>query len=493
MTSIDAQPAPVNDNPYLSGNYAPVDREITAFDLSVTGTVPDHLDGRFLRIGPNPIGPTDPARYEWFSGAGMVHGLRIGDGRAQWYRNRWVRSADVARRLNKPWPGGPSRGGFDFAANTNVLRHAGRLLALVEEGGRPYELSEELETLGASDFCGTLRGGYSGHPKRDPITGELHAIAYNPLWGNKVRYTVTGTDGRVRRTVDIPLQRNIMVHDFSLTENYVIIYDLPVTLDLAALSGSRGAQRIGSMLTPLLTRRAVPTALTAAMAHSSNTRQPDIGLPYRWNPDHDARLVVLPREGTAADARSFSIPPCFVYHTLNAHDDGEKIVLELARLPKAFDRSTAPISGGSTLERWTVDLSRGSVDQLVIDDRPQEFPRLDERLVGRTHRYGYTVGFARDGAPAPVPEVLMKHDRVRSTAETVDFGAGREPSEFVFVPSAADAAEDDGVLMGFVYDHATDRSDLIMLDAQTLQHRAAVHLPARVPNGFHGNWLPAER
>jgi hypothetical protein len=194
-----ATPARETANPYLNGNYAPVRKEITAVDLDVTGTIPEHLDGRYLRIGPNPIDDPDPSTYHWFVGTGMAHGLRLRDGRAHWYRNRWVRSADVAHKLGEKWPSGPRFGGVDFAANTNIIGHAGKTFAIAEIGVRPYELTDELETVGPSDFCGTLFGGYTAHPKRDPATGELHAVSYNPMRGNVVQYTVTGVDGTVRR------------------------------------------------------------------------------------------------------------------------------------------------------------------------------------------------------------------------------------------------------------------------------------------------------
>ncbi len=127
-----AAPVRESDHPYLSGNYAPVSEEISAVDLDVSGSIPDYLDGRYLRIGPNPMGDPDPARYHWFLGAGMAHGLRLRDGKAHWYRNRWVRSADVSRKLGEPWPGGPTYGGFDFASNTNIIGHAGKTFAIAE-------------------------------------------------------------------------------------------------------------------------------------------------------------------------------------------------------------------------------------------------------------------------------------------------------------------------------------------------------------------------
>src|SRR6202451_2435345 len=137
--------------PFLQGSFAPVTDEITAFDLPVTGQIPASLSGRYLRNGPNPLGLEDP-NYHWFTGAGMVHGVRLRDGRAEWYRNRWVRSQQVAKTLGEAWPSGPVHDGMDFAANTHIIAHAGRLLATVEAGSLPYELTSELGTVGPCDF-----------------------------------------------------------------------------------------------------------------------------------------------------------------------------------------------------------------------------------------------------------------------------------------------------------------------------------------------------
>src|SRR5215218_1936093 len=269
-----AAPVRESDHPYLSGNYAPVSEEVSAVDLDVTGSIPDYLDGRYLRIGPNPMGVQDPARYHWFLGAGMAHGLRLRDGKAHWYRNRWVRSVDVSHRLNEPWPGGPSYGGFDFAANTNIIGHAGKTFAIAESGARPYELTDELDTVGASDFCGTLFGGYTAHPKRDPGTGELHAVSYNPMHGNIVQYTVTGVNGKVRRTVDIRLRAQTMMHDFSLTEKYVVLYDLPVALDLGTSLRTKPAKAVAGMLTRLAERHATPDFVLRSIMRGSERSGP---------------------------------------------------------------------------------------------------------------------------------------------------------------------------------------------------------------------------
>ena len=390
-----AAPVRETENPYLNGNFAPVREEITALDLDVTGAIPEYLDGRYLRIGPNPIGDPDPARYHWFLGSGMAHGLRMRDGKAHWYRNRWVRSADVARKLGETWRGGPTNGGFDFAANTNIIGQGGRTLAIVEAGARPYELTDELETVGPSDFCGTLFGGYTAHPKRDPATGELHAVSYNPFRGNIVQYTVTGVDGKVRRTVDIRLRAQTMMHDFSLTEKYVVLYDLPVALDFGSNVHSRRAKTVATLLTRFAERHAAPDFfLRAAMRGSARGGSSPSGMPYRWAPERQARVGVMPREGTAAEIRWFEVNACYVFHPLNAYDDGDEVVLDVVRHPSVFTAGHSIVPGNPTLDRWTVDLTTGKVAEERIDDTGQEFPRVDERLVGRRHRYGYSVGIS---------------------------------------------------------------------------------------------------
>jgi carotenoid cleavage oxygenase len=441
------------ESPWLRDNFAPVQEELTAFDLPVTGTLPPELVGRFLRNGPNPISVPDPAAYHWFTGTGMVHGLRLRDGQAEWYRNRYVRTPETAIELGEEPPPNPYGDEVRiFAANTNVIGHAGTTLAIVEAGAPPVELGYELDTTGVTDLDGTLEHPFSAHPKRDALTGELHVVAYYWGWGNQLRYIVVGTDGRVRRNVDVAVPGGPMVHDCAITESQVVLFDLPCTFDLeVAMSGS---------------------------------------FPYRWNPDYGARVGLLPRDGEAQDVRWFEVEPCYVFHPLNAYDrpDGS-VVLDVVRHPKMFARSVdGPNEGGTRLDRWTIDVAAGKVIEETLDDHPQEFPRHDERILGRQHRYGYAATFAEAAGAGPA----FKHDLERGTTEVHDYGPGRQTGELVFVPRGDDAAEDDGWLLSFVYDATTDRSDLVVLHAQdfTGDPVAVVHLPQRVPFGFHGNWVP---
>jgi carotenoid cleavage dioxygenase len=441
---------------YLEGNFGPVTEEVTAFDLPVTGTIPAELDGRLLRNGPNPATPQDPAAYHWFTGDGMVHGLRLRDGMAEWYRNRWVRSAEVAVALGEPVPPTPFADDvMSFAANTNVVDIAGTTFAIVEAGSPPVELTDELETVGPSNFSGTLEAPFSAHPKVDPVTGEIHVVAYYWAWGNKIRYMSLSPDGKVRKVVDVDTPGGPMVHDMAFTEKYALLFDLPVTFNLDdAMSGRN--------------------------------------LPYRWDDDYGARIGLLPRTATdGSDVRWFDIEPCYIFHPLNAYDleDGS-VVLDAVRHPKMFATDMhGPNEGRTRLDRWTIHPTEGKVLEETISDRSQEFPRLNETLQGQRNRFGYGVGFAFDDGEAAT---AVKHDLVAGTTAEHDYGDGRVTLEPVFVPREGSTEEDDGWVISYVYDGTTDKADVVILDAQdfTGDPVATVHLPVRVPFGFHGNWIP---
>jgi carotenoid cleavage dioxygenase-like enzyme len=455
-------------NRFLQGPFAPVEEEITAFDLPVTGTLPAGLNGRYLRNGPNPLGLDDPGYQfregHWFLGPGMVHGVRLRDGKAEWYRNRWVRSQILAEATDEKWPSGPVHNDMDFAANTHIIAHAGRYLATVEAGPLPYELSGELDTIGPCDFSGTLPGGFAAHTKLDHATGELHAIAYFWAWDH-VQHVIIGTGGTVSRTTDIPVAGGPMMHDFALTPSYVVLLDLPVTFSLDAVSAG-------------------------------------LKLPYTWNAAHQARVGLLPRGDPAAGVRWFEVDPCWVFHILNAYDDGGRVVVDLVRYAGAYDVSTLSGPGPLTLDRWIIDPRTGTVAQQRLDDRPQEFPRTDERVTGQLYRYGYSavigaVGHATispggDFTDEAFSNALLKHDLTAGTVQAHEFGQDATAGEAVFAPATPGAAEDDGYVMAYIHNPDRGAADLVLLAAQdfTAEPVARVHLPSRIPLGFHGSWIP---
>jgi carotenoid cleavage dioxygenase len=359
----------------------------------------------------------------------------------------------------------------DFPCNTHVIPHRGRILALQESGPLPYELDDELNTVGTYDFRGTLEGAFTAHTKYDAHSGELHAIAYYPTWDH-VRHLVVDPTGRVSRSTRIPVADAPMIHDFALTENHVVILDMPVTFDPA------GAER-GDIV------------------------------PYVWNDRHPARVGVLPRAGGAV--RWFEVDPVYYSHTLNAYEEGPNLVIDMTNFDAPFlvagNGSGGPYGAGTPrLDRWTVDLRQGRVRTRTLDDRPQEFPRVNEALVSRRHRYGYSAASAEmavayqavDGNPPPdraFSNALIKHDLLRGTSQVHRLPRGAAASEAVFVPSDPcdeRAAEDDGYAIAYVHNPDRGASDLVILAAQDFSGEpvARIHLPGRVPLGFHGSWIP---
>jgi carotenoid cleavage dioxygenase len=273
----------------------------------------------------------------------------------------------------------------------------------------------------------------------------------------------------------------------------VVLFDLPCVFDVrAATAKLPGPARpiARASLRPIVGRHPIPERLATVMARTPERERMSTGaFPYRWDPRYPARVGVFRRDGDGRDIRWFEVEPCYVFHPLNAYDEGDTIVLDVVRHAKMFATQViGPSEGPPTLERWTIDRAGGKVREERVDDRAQEFPRIDERLTGRRHRFGYSVGIGAVG----MGDSALRHDRVSGESRAREFGPGHTAGEFTFVPNAPDAAEEDGVLLGYVTDARADRTDLVVLDAQTLEDVARVHLPVRVPAGFHGNWLPTQ-
>jgi carotenoid cleavage dioxygenase-like enzyme len=422
---------------YLDGLLAPVDDEIDAVDLQVTGTLPAELNGRYFRNGPNPLPGQDPGH--WFAGEGMLHGVRLRDGRAEWYRNRWVRTDHLAGKQFI------SDAGLDLkavTANTNVIQHAGRIFALVENGF-PYEMTPELGTVGPCDFQHRLTTAMTAHPKEDPATGDLHFFGYG-AFAPFLTYHRLDKAGELVESRPIDVPGPTMMHDFAITEHHVVWLDLPMVFDVELLGK---------------------------------------GMPYRWDDAYGARLGVMAKAG--GDVQWFDVDPCYVFHVGNAHEDNGRIVLDAVRYSRerinaVWNRiggSASPASqtGGTTLHRWTLDPRTGAVHEEQRDDRDVEFPSMNENLLGRPSQYLYTV----------TDNEIVKYDS--TTSQVLDLG--KAPSEAEFVAARDARGEDDGWLMSIVTDHAGEGSELLILDARGLEFVASVRLPRRVPAGFHGNWL----
>jgi carotenoid cleavage dioxygenase-like enzyme len=446
MTMLDE-----NAPAHLRGNGRPVTDELTITDLKVTGSLPPELDGRYVRNGANPL--TGLSDHPFF-GDGMVHGVRLRDGQAEWYRNRYVQT---------PFMSHPDLDILDPAvavdmtvskANTHVVGHAGKIFAL-EEGHLPYVLDGDLNTVGPTDFDGALASQFTAHPKICPVTGEMLAFGYSPF-APYLRYYRVSADGRLVQNEEITVNGPTMMHDFNVTRNNVVFMDLPAVFDLdAAMRGE---------------------------------------MPIHWDDDYPSRLGVMPRHGSDADVRWFDINPCYVFHPMNSYEDGDKIVLDVARLSHVWRDSMMDFPMPE-LWRFTIDTATGKVHEEQVDDRPGEFPRVADSVIGLPHRYGYMMGLPDDPnyeSAASNPGTIIKYDRHTGERSEITLGLGHAPGEPVFVPADGGINEDDGYLMTFVYDADTDTSRYVVMDASTMDDTpvASIELP-RIPFGFHGSWIPS--
>lgn len=456
-------------NNYLSGQYAPVSDERTDRDLKVIGHLPDGLAGTFLRNGPNPqFAPV--GKYHLFDGDGMIHGVTFdGEGGAH-YRNRFVESKGLLaeRTAGHAVYGGlseftmppddiaASAGFMKNTANTNVVRHAERIFALME-AGVPTELAPDLSTIGEFTFDGRLAGPMTAHPHVDPTTGEMCFFGYS-LFPPFLRYHVIAADGQLDRTVEIDVGRSTMMHDFVITDRHVIFFDLPALFDIDRLMAGEGG--------------------------------------VYWDGAAGARIGVMPRDGGTDDVTWIEVDPFYVFHFMSAQErpDGtiEVIGCRSSQLPISFgDDAEPPADATPTLHRWIIDVANATVRTERLDDRGGDFPRINESFTGLPHRYGYVATAATGGPDGIAFDGVVKWDLESNTEQHHSYGESALAGEAVFAPDPARDKEDGGWLLNFVTDSASQETSLVVLDAADLAAGSVceVQLPRRVPFGFHGNWM----
>jgi carotenoid cleavage dioxygenase-like enzyme len=463
------------DNPYLHGIYAPTVHETTAVDLAVEGEIPRDLFGAYVRNGPNSVfEPTNP--YHWFDGDGMLHAVHFRDGKAS-YRSRQLHTRglnDEVGRGRAIWPG--VMGPFDFdlprhylkdTANTDVLYHNGRLLALWYLCGEPYRIDPaSLDTIGVEDFEGTLRSTMSAHPKVDERTGEL---IYFTLCDEApfMRTGVISKDGKLVHEVPIDLPGPRASHDLTITENYTILHDFPYFHDVAL------QQKTGHRVA-------------------------------RFHRDLPSRFGVMPRRGGSEDVQWFEFEPGYALHMVNAWEEGDWITMDGCLQPdptvvrRPEDGPLASMLGylriRANLHRWRMNLKTGEKSETDLDDLNVEFCLPDTELYGRKTRYSYHQHLPTDVRTVDF-KALVKYDHEDGSRSQYEYGPGLCGSEAPFAKRVGGSDEDDGYVVSFVTSRDTLRSECWIFSARDIEHGplAKVALPTRVPHGFHAKWVAGER
>lgn len=429
------------------GNYAPVE-ETDITDLEVTGSLPPELTGLYARVGSNP--PTGKSAF-WFLGDGMVHGLRLEGGQAGWYRSRYVQTTPHKEGKELTDYGAPANDVNQ--SNVAMIHHAGRFLSMGEVGW-PYELSvADLSTVGAYDFGGKLATWMTAHPKIDPATGRMHFFGYwfaDPM----LAYHVAEPDGRLVHSEPVDVPAATMIHDFAITDRDVVFWQAPVMFSLE------------------------PELL-------------ETGFPFVWDDAGPSRVGVMPLGGPASAIRWVEVEPFMAFHGFNAHREGDEVVVQVHKQTSAFGPEGYLLP--SYLSEWRIDTSGPelTVKESQLSDVYQDMPMIDRRLVGRPVRHGWCSTVDGDG-PWGFEFAGLNHlDLQTGRDDRWEPGEMERAGEPFYIPAGADAAEGEGWVMSWLYDRTTDTSSLGVFDAGDIAAgpTARVHLPVRVPYGFHGLWI----
>jgi len=426
------------------GNFAAVTTEETATALAVKGAIPSGLSGLFVRNGSNP--PTGKSLH-WFLGDGMVHGVRIKDGRAAWYRNRYVQTP-----LHKAHEDLGVPGKANNQSNVALVHHGGKLLTTGEVGW-PFELdTKDLSTVGPWDYDGRLGETMTAHPKIDPSTGRMHFFGYEFL-RPAITYYAADPTGRLDVVSPIRVDTATMVHDFAVTDRDAIFWVGPVVF-------------------------------------GADARNPNPSIPFHWDPSGPSKVGVMPLDGSGDDIRWVDVPLGFAFHGLNAHREGDDVVIHLHRLAQAFGPKGDLVP--SFLTEWRIGTSGRDLtfSEQRVSDRRMDLPAHDRRHTGRKIRHGWFATTTLPSSEHGFELAGICHLDMKTGREDVwNPGPDRRAGEGFFV--AADKAEGDGWVFSYVWDRTTDTSVLAIFDAQAMKQGpvAEIQLPARVPFGFHGLWV----
>lgn len=470
--------------PEFSGAlYSPSRVEAEVLDLEVEGTLPASILGVFYQVAPDPQYPPMLGSDMFFNGDGMVSGFYFADGKVS-LRRRYVQTDRLlaqrreGRSLNgvyrNTYTNDPLAAKNNTTANTSVIPHNGRLLALKEDA-LPWAMDlQTLETLGEWDFAGQIKSAtFTAHPKIDPVTGNLLAFSYEAKGDGTpdMAYFELSPDGKLLKEIWFQAPYAAMVHDFAVTEHYVVFPLIPLTVDVERMKKG--------------------------------------GPHFQWQPDLPQLFAVLPRNGNAQAIRWFKGPKdSFQGHTLNAFDQDGKVYVDMPVtggnvfyfFPQADGAVPAPEDLPSSLMRWTFNLNdaRDDVEPQPLTDYMCEFPRCDERYLGRPYEHGFVLAFdptlPYNPANGPMPFQFfnqLAHLNLKTGSTDAWFpGDNSCFQEPIFIPRSSDAEEADGYVVALLNVLDQARSELVILDSRDMANGpiARVKVPLRMRMSLHGCW-----
>lgn len=459
--------------------------EADIHELEVNGEIPVDLNGTFFRIAPEPTFAPKMGDDIFINGDGMVGAFRFDNGHVDFksryvHTEKFIRERQARRSLfgayRNPFTDDDSvRGLSRGTANTNILWHGGKLLALKEDS-MPMELDPHtLHTQGVWRGDGRLTGTtVTAHPKIDPLTGEMVFFGYQArgeFSDDAVVYTADA-QGRVTYEAWFKMPYVALLHDVAVTREHIVFAFMPTTTDMARMQAG--------------------------------------GPKWQWNPQaHGTVVGILPRGGQTSEMRWFEGPPCWLFHYFNAYTEGSKVVVDgcvsqaqtfpfLYPDPATYD----PAEAVPRVTRWTFDLAApGKVfESRTLWPDYCEFPRIDDRYAMSRHRVGFMVAsdpqqdFSGGGHFGPAFNTIARVDFATGSIQRFALDSRSTAQEPVFIPRTSNAPEGDGYLLLLVNRYDTMLNDLLLLDALHIEAGpiATIHLPIRLRNGLHGNWVPRQ-
>jgi beta,beta-carotene 9',10'-dioxygenase len=458
--------------------FADQTEEVRVDALEVTGEVPAWLRGGLVRVTPAQMDFEKRSVSHWFDGMAMLNRFGFGGDGTVSYGSRFL---DTKARREALASGGASINGFatdpcrslfqrvqsvfspDLTDNANVnLARVGDDFIAMTETPIPVRFDPEtLATLGHDAGAQQFGQISTAHPHHDPEHGEL--INFAAHLGRKSVYKIyaraSATESRTLAT--LPVREPSYMHSFALTERHVVLLENPLVVNPLKLAfGGK------------------------SFIHN-----------YAWKPELGVRIHAFDRT-TGALARSWKTDAFFVFHTINAYEDGDALVVDLCAYDDAsiIDllelerlRTNADAYGPQAKPVRLTLGTDGSVDTRALADVDLELPRINYRACnGKPYRYIYG-GSTGDAAFLKRLVKVDTHDGSHQVWDEPNAWAG-EP---VFVPRAGAEAEDDGVVLSVVLDAEAGTSFLLVLDAQSFTEIARARAPHHIPFGFHGQFFSA--